>query len=161
MPESFVSIFLGVFSGILTSIIIWAFVKLFRKVLIPWYQQIIYRGINISGEWTCSVDFPGGVHTDQMISLIQKGHKVQGTFITKTTAPNREGSTNSFRAIGEVFDNYVDIEYNIIDKRYIGRGSFMFKVLEGGEKLQGGLVAIDRISSNIITSESIEWTRKK
>lgn len=161
MTENVITIFIGVFTGILTAILIWTFVKLVKNVFIPWYQQTIYRGIDISGRWTSKHEYLGNVIVDQTIQLEQKGHKIKGTLISKNKIPSKGEDITSFKIVGEIFDNYVDIEYKIEDTKYIGRGSFLLKVKDGGEKLIGGLVAIDRFSTEIITSNKLEWKRKK
>lgn len=161
MTDLTFNIFIGVFSGILTSIVIWTTIQLFKKIFIPWYQQSIYRGIDISGEWTAKNEFTGGVVVEQVIQIKQSGHKIQGTMFSKSTVPSRGQSTGHFNIVGEIFDNYVDIEYKIRDKKYISRGSILLKVKEGGNKLFGGLVAIDKISSEIMVSPNITWERGK
>ncbi len=154
------SILTGVFSGILTSTIIWVFMKLIYKVFIPWYQNSIYRGINISGQWTSKLSFGGGVKVEQFIELKQKGHKIVGLVTSRNYIPNREDETSILSVKGEIFDNYVDIEYRIDDRRFIGRGSILLKVIEGGSRLEGSLLAIDRFSSEIMTSDNVIWNRK-
>lgn len=160
MIDITITIFIGVLSGVMTSALIWTTVKLFDKIVIPWYQQSVYRGIDISGEWTSNKEYLGKVMVDQTIQISQKGHRITGTLISRNKIPSKGEDTTSFSIEGEIFDNYVDIEYKTTDKKFIGRGSFLLKVKEGGEKLTGGLVAIDRFSTEIMTSQEIEWKRK-
>jgi hypothetical protein len=160
MTDITITIFIGVLSGVMTSGLIWTAVKIFNKIIIPWYQQSIYRGIDISGEWTSKKEYLGKVMVDQTIQISQKGHRISGSLISRNKIPSKGEDTTSFFIEGEIFDNYVDIEYKTTDKKFIGRGSFLLKVKEGGEKLAGGLVAIDRFSTDIMTSQEIEWKRK-
>ena len=159
MTDTQFAILIGVVSGILASIIIFICAQFFYKIIIPWYQNAIYRGIDISGDWTAKYNFSGGVEVEQTIELKQKGHKITGTFSSRSSVPSTGISTSTFTLVGEIFDNYVDIEYRKNDKRFIGRGSILFKVKEGGAKLQGNLVAIDKYSTEIMTGEAI-WNRK-
>ncbi|MBC8146982.1 MAG: hypothetical protein H8E98_03220 [Bacteroidetes bacterium] len=135
MIDTISTIFIGVFSGIITSILIWICIQMFKKILIPWYQQTIYRGINVSGEWISKQEYSGNVLAEQTISLNQKGHLIKGTLISRNKIPNKGEDTTTFKINGEIFDNYVDIEYQINDKKLIGRGSQLLKVKDGGEKL--------------------------
>lgn len=161
MTDTIITITIGVFSGIITSATIWFSIQIFKKIIVPWYQQSIYRGIDISGDWVSSQNYAGGVSVEQIIQIKQKGHRLSGTLISQNKIPNIGEDTTAFTLDGEIFDNYVDIEYQINDNKSIGRGSQLLKVKEGGVKLEGGLIAIDRISSEIMTSENIQWKRKK
>lgn len=77
------SLILGVLAGVITSALIYAFVVLFREVLVPAYRRLIYRGVDISGEWRYSIKFKSGVSRAFVISLKQKAHAVSG-FVTLT-----------------------------------------------------------------------------
>lgn len=160
MTNITITIFMGVLSGVFTAALIWVAMSLFNKIVIPWYQQRVYRGIDISGEWTSNKEYLGKIKVDQSIQISQKGHRIKGVLISRNKIPNRGNDTTSFSIDGEVFNNYVYIVYKTTDKRYIGRGSFLLKVKEGGDKLWGGLIAIDRFSAKVMTSEDIEWKRK-
>jgi hypothetical protein len=160
MTDMIFTIFIGVFSGIITSIFIWISVQIFKKLIIPWYQQTIYRGIDVSGEWTSTQEYSGKVLAEQTIILKQKGHKITGTLISRNDIPSKGQDTTSFILNGEIFDNYVDLEYQIKDKKLLGRGSQLLKVKDGGQKLEGGLVAIDRFSTEVMVSKNVEWKRK-
>lgn len=161
MTDTILIIFIGVFSGIITSIIIGISFQVSKKILIPWYQQTIYRGIDISGEWISSQEFPGNILAEQTINLKQKGHKITGALISRNTIPNEGEDTTYFELIGEFFDNYVEVEFQINNRKLIGRGSQLLKVKDGGKKLEGGLVAIDRFSTDVIVSINVEWNRKQ
>ncbi len=161
MNNIILTIFIGVLSGILTSILIWIAIKTVRNILIPWYQQTIYRGINISGIWTAKHEFVGGVVSTQILEISQKGHSIKGTLISNNKSKSREEETAYYFISGEIFDNFVDIEYNIRDKKYIGRGSLLLKVKNGGDTLEGGVVAIERFSTEVISVENLKWIRKK
>lgn len=43
-----VSIVVGIVSGILTTALIFGFVQLFKKIVVPWCQALFYRGLDIS-----------------------------------------------------------------------------------------------------------------
>lgn len=162
MNDLSLTIFIGVFSGILTSVLIWLAIQIFKKILIPWYQQSIYRGIDISGDWTSRQEFSGGVISNQTLEVNQKGHFIKGTLISHNSVPKQqEEDVKYFTLYGEIFDNYVDIEYKNRDRKNIGRGSLLLKVKNGGDTLEGALVAIDRFSTEIMASTNIKWIRKK
>jgi len=159
MDNILFSIFTGVISGVLTSALIWIFIKFLSNIFFPWYQNSIYWGIDISVQWTAKLSFKGG-RSDQTIELFQKGHKLTGTINSKNIIPNHTDDTTTFVITGEIFDNYIDIEYRSNNKKLIGRGSILLKVKDGGAKLDGSLVAIEKFSTEIMTSTNVVWTRK-
>ena len=161
MGEIISSIFIGVFSGIFTSLVIWIFIQISKRIIIPWYQQNIYRGIDLTGQWNSKQLYPEGISAEQSIELIQKGHLISGSLMATTKFPNNSEETNSYTIRGETFDNYLDVEYRITDKSKIGRGSLLLKVKRGGNVLEGALISIDRISTEIITQPITQWNRKK
>ena len=112
MKDITITIFIGVLSGVMTTALIWITLKLFDKVVIPWYQQSVYRGIDISGEWSSNKEYLGKVMVDQTIQITQKGHRINGTLISRNKIPSKGEDTTSFSIEGEIFDNYVDLEYN-------------------------------------------------
>lgn len=46
------NIIIGVISGILTTVIIYFIVTFFKKVFLPWYLGLTYRGIDVNGKWS-------------------------------------------------------------------------------------------------------------
>ena len=72
------SIFIGVISGVLTAGLIWFIHFIIKKFLIPWYQNITYRGLDISGEWQYEMKHDNGTDIVTM-NLRQKGHNISGT----------------------------------------------------------------------------------
>lgn len=153
------SIFIGVLSGLLTAILIFALSKFIKKVLIPWYQNVVFRGLDVSGNWISEFSFNNQVISEQVLELEQKGHWLNGQ-MSSTYKLRNPNITVSFSIEGEIFDNYVFLRYKPTNKKHLGGGSVMLKIVEGGAIMEGGLVAIDRFSSNIIVSQNSKWKRE-
>ena len=105
--------------------------------------------------WSSDNTISGGVRCKLTIELKQKGHKIKGTLTSLNSIPNEVEQLNTFLIAGDAFDNYVDLEYRSDNKKTIGRGSLLFKIKDGGSKLEGSLVAIDRYTMNIMSSNNI------
>jgi hypothetical protein len=56
------SIFVGVINGILTSALLFIVVQIIRKIVIPWYQSLIYRGTDINGDWITNHPTANQIH---------------------------------------------------------------------------------------------------
>jgi hypothetical protein len=50
IDANWISLFIGIVSGILTTVILWLISILFKNVFIPYFEQLIYKGVNISGD---------------------------------------------------------------------------------------------------------------
>src|SRR5277367_4995393 len=46
-----IEIFIGVLSGIVTTLLIFTVSWIFNNGIAPWYQRLIYKGVDISGDW--------------------------------------------------------------------------------------------------------------
>ena len=71
--ESTESLVIGIISGILTSILLLLAANFINKILIPWYQTLIYRGVNISGTWIARFETVNNRFIENRFHLNQKG----------------------------------------------------------------------------------------
>ena len=46
----------GVVSGLISGYAIFLLAALFKRVVLPWYRSVIYKGLNISGTWQLHSD---------------------------------------------------------------------------------------------------------
>ena len=51
MSASF-NIVLGIVSGVLTATFLYILSLIFKNILIPWYQRIKYKGVELKGKWS-------------------------------------------------------------------------------------------------------------
>lgn len=159
------SIFIGVVSGIITSIIVWVVVRLFKNTLLPWYSSFIYQGQDISGDWDgyyiSPKDDASGA-TEQKCSIIhleQKGNEVSGNLILiKQPAGQKESKKYDLKGI--FFDNCLVLTFKVVDKTRFGAGTFVSRLVDDGQKLDGYWTAINTSSSNVFSITEY-WTRKK
>jgi hypothetical protein len=150
------SIIVGVISGILTSALIFLAVSIFNSILIPWYQAIIYRGVNISGEW-----IKEQTNSIQKANFIfeQKAHKIKGlaTFFVED-APAEEIRT--FVVDGEISERFVILILKHKDRQRLGVSTFLLEIVSDGRTMQGYSSAYN-IYANEIASVECALTRTK
>ena len=94
-----IDIVVGILAGILTAGILVLATYLIKKILIPWYQTVVYRGIIITGTWHAVLD-PKVTSADRRIEndmkVTQKGHIVRGVMTKRTTKhSNGKGTIGS------------------------------------------------------------------
>ena len=152
-------IFIGVFSGILTSAFIFLIVQLFYKVLLPWYQQVIYNGIDISGEWHSTVTpFP----QDIKIEITQQASQISG-LATYVNHPENKGAIEqirTFRFDGCIIDRFVQLTLHHTDKSRIGVITYLLQVVGDGRSIEGSSSFYDLVQHRV-SHASIAFCRDK
>jgi hypothetical protein len=156
------SIFIGVLSGIVTSLIIWLVVQVFKKVLLPSYQSITYQGLEISGTWIgLYVETTNPSTTDDpdlIISINQKGHIVDGTLIRNKiqdgTRDNKE-----FVLKGTFRDGNLVLSYKPKDNTRLGLGAYVLMLTNDGQKFEGLAVFVGS-NNRAVSHFQTSWIRK-
>lgn len=164
------SIILGVVSGIATSLVIWVIVSVFKNTVIPWYQSVVYRGVDISGEWVGFWelgDFTNGLGRDKknsakdpdlQICLNQSGHIIKGA-LSVLKHPSGERDTKSFLIEGVFKDGNLILTYQSKDRTRLGTGSSVMKLLRDGKLFKGKWLFINSVDGSVVDNY-IHWSRK-
>ncbi|EGW36013.1 hypothetical protein [Desulfosporosinus sp. OT] len=152
----------GVISGILTAVIIRFLYLYITKVLVPWFESIVYKGIIVSGNWKSTVLLGTlGFKAELKIMLEQKGHKLKGDMVAVYINP--DGNSNKTKRLeleGFLANHYLSITYNSSSRNSISLGTFLLKVVHGGEQLKGGMLSLDGITSDVQNYKDIIWERE-
>jgi lipopolysaccharide export LptBFGC system permease protein LptF len=156
------SIIIGVVSGLCTSVLIYLIVKTFQNIVIPWYQNIIYSGAQIDGQWTNSKTFRNGdTIQDELITIKQSANKLTGfRVITKRYKNKKEIEIKNFDVKGQIKDRFVYLISENNNKRKIGVSCGLYELGAGGDILYGSDMWTD-VGSNYIVHDSYELKRKK
>ncbi|OQY00406.1 MAG: hypothetical protein B6I26_08110 [Desulfobacteraceae bacterium 4572_130] len=129
---------IGVVSGILTSVFLYFLVFLFKNFFIPWYQNIIYKGLDISGEWEYTLTHQQGIDKCIM-ELKQKSHMISGddTGGRYDASGKKRQRTRAFKITGFYSDNYF-VGY-MLNKNPQLRSftGFTLRIVEGGRCMEG------------------------
>jgi hypothetical protein len=159
--ETSQSIVVGVISGLLTSAIVYLFIGIFHKIIKPWYQDIIYKGIRIDGEWTLQRKFENSnILQDELMELKQHANAVTGTRTIIKRFPNNDVSElKIFKIKGKIIDRFVSISSENINNRKIGISSGLFEVCKGGDALIGSENWFD-VGADKVLSDYVVITRK-
>lgn len=138
----------GVVTGIVTSLLIFLFLEASKTIILPWYRQFIYKGINISGEWYSTVaPFPQTIK----LELDQKANHITGT-ATYVNEPENTGEIEkirTFRVEGNIEDRFVEMSLHHTDKSRIGVVSYLFEVVGDGREMQGASSHYDLVGHHI------------
>ena len=151
LPEMALAILIGVASGVIAALVIWALAQVVRKNVIPWYRAMIYKGFDVSGTW---IQEPDGIrHQQGTFVLAQQAEQLAGTSThvidDKSTTSARE--TRSFNVEGEVIGHFVRMHLTHTDPQRLGLAQMLLRISGDGRVMEGQLT-IYAIHSNKIRS---------
>lgn len=153
------SILSGVIGGVITAILIWViYGLLYKKIFLPWLENILYQGVFIRGRWQNKKSKGKSTDLYEMIFEIeQNGYDIYGTFFAKSVDDATDTNYYSFK--GKIINNYLVGNYRVSSKEKLGLGTFLLKIDEGGLVLVGSIVFVDEVSMNISAFEDIKFTK--
>jgi hypothetical protein len=137
------SIVLGVVSGIITSFILWTVISIFRKILLPWYQGVIYQGLSIEGTWIGFYEDSKFNESDPdfSIDIRQKGANVRGVINRhKVAGGGRE--IKAFNFSGIFREANLVITYQPVDGTRLGLGSYVMLLSDDGRRFEGKILFV-------------------
>ena len=154
------NILVGVFSGILTFILLEFLKFLFNEFVTPWYQKQKYRGLNISGDWVEIHEYEDLVIEKSTINISQNGYDIKGriTLVKQSKANGKDFETQIFLFKGEYFNNYLNINSWNENKKQLGTNNYLLKIKLDGRELEGVKSYYDVFTEKIMTS-NVSWNR--
>ncbi|HEI6835774.1 TPA: hypothetical protein SJ425_003618 [Yersinia enterocolitica] len=157
-------IIIGVFSGVVTASILFLTKILFSKWIIPFYEQAIYRGAIIDGEWFTSekenilVDGVGGETTTTIyLNIKQKAHKLSGNMQVNGLRDNKERRF-IYSIEGNYIDGYANFTCVCVNRNISSVGVLLLKNKAIGSKLEGSISFREGFNDQIVNFK-IELTR--
>ncbi|MER0043301.1 hypothetical protein [Pseudomonas sp. MGal98] len=128
MDEVSGQVVVGVVSGIITSVVIFIFIKAFESWVVPAVRQIVYKGIDVSGPWYWKNSYG---NTAKM-ELRQYADRISGvyTYVDKS-------NIKIYNAVGRIQDRFVQLTMTSADPKRLGVLSFVFEVVGDGAELCG------------------------
>nr|WP_298167025.1 hypothetical protein [uncultured Pseudomonas sp.] len=136
---------LGIASSLVATAIFICISEAFRKILIPWFSDKVYRGVRIDGEWSSE-------EGDANFNLKQWGDKISGIY-----SHGEPGDVTTYNVVGTIKNMYFmaftePVSYKVIDAgsllmhveyrggKLILRGSLLYKGSPGEVKAWEGMV---------------------
>jgi hypothetical protein len=74
------SILIGVVAGLVTTIFVVVFRSIWIKILVPWFENMVYKDAIIEGTWKSSYEDEN--YGTEIVMINQPSHKVYGTMTT-------------------------------------------------------------------------------
>jgi hypothetical protein len=135
------TILLGVVSGLLSGYAIYFLAVVFRRVVVPWYAQFIYRGIDISGTWLLNSDSYD--RRTITLELKQRAGELSGlsTHVLREGSPNSDSSDSdrirTYHIVGNLHDRFVILTGRPTQSTRIGALCFLLEIVGDGTTMMG------------------------
>jgi hypothetical protein len=152
MKESIVA---GLVSGLFVALFVVVFRTLWRGTLVPWFENRVYKDIQIEGSWFALYPTAAG-EPQQTISLTRHGHAVSGTIICNTG----EDEGQKYRVTGSFRNLILTLLYETEDHQKVDRGTLTLRCVRNGERLVGKQ-ALYHDFSDAIREYDVLWFRDK
>lgn len=135
------TVILGVVSGVGTSALLFLIKEFWVRTLIPWYQNVQYKGADVSGSWYAertesAPDSTPEVKSSFSLMLNQNAHVVTGSMLFSTMSTGKHDSV-AYNLKGEYWDGYLSITCRSKDRRSMSHGSMFLKHINNGSGLLG------------------------
>lgn len=125
------SLLLGIVSGVLTTVLIVLFQKVWLRIIVPWYEDHLYQGPEIEGSWSAEVRTQSGAVNKHRIELSRTGYKIGGDVVC-VEGP-LEGQ--SYEILGLFKNLLLTGQYGSKNRRRIERGAFTLMLVADGSRL--------------------------
>lgn len=139
-------------SGLITALIVFICLRYWNAVIVPWYENRIYKDIKIDGEWKALGDEQSEVF-EEKVKVKQNAHRVYGDIIYKSTSELIE-----YQFEGEFRNLILTARYWVKGENNLDRGTFTLMTKNNGRTLKGPY-AWYSANNNDVESGTYEWDR--
>lgn len=159
--ENILSIQIGVLTGVITAIVVKILYEIYQKILLPWFQSIVYKGVIVDGEWRSKLELtPVGFVVNLKMDLKQSGHLVKGDLYASYQKTNGDiDQVKHLKIEGTISDSFLSLHYSPKSRKRISQGNYLLQVKRAGEMLSGKMMSLDNVKMEIMVYEEIEWER--
>jgi hypothetical protein len=155
------TVVLGIVSGILTTFFLYVMSLLFKNHLVPWYQKVSYKGVDVSGIWVAKLTSDNGIHGTLEMVIRQSAHNLKGeTTIVQGRDIDKPTQVANLSMKGDIWEGFITLNQQSKDRSRLSYSTSLLQVLNGGIRLKG-VYCFRSIQTDQIESLEIKWERKE
>jgi hypothetical protein len=143
----------GVISALVATFLVFVGAKYWNRVVLPWYEDRVYRDIRLAGEWRTVGEEEGG-RIKEVAKVRQKAHRVWGEIVLDEQTDVRE-----YEFEGEFKNLILTARYWTKGESDLDRGTFTLMLRDNGGTLKG-CYAWYGGKVNDVVSGKYEWTKR-
>jgi hypothetical protein len=152
------SIATGVLSGVITTAFLFIMGKLFYKLVLPWYQNIKYQGVDLEGDWVSELKHGSNIAGKFKMTIQQNAHDLSGTIVCTQGPSPEDTETTLLNLTGITWEGFVTLNIKSIDRKRLSFGTSLLRVTHGGLTLTG-IYAYRCLQSDEVEWMEIEWSK--
>src|SRR5690242_16786291 len=165
--ETTVTIVGSIVIGICTGVFANTITNMFVTVWLPYYRNLVYRGVRIDGDWNikhAGKPADGGPLADLWrlsATLEQKAYRIEGSAVAQRfdeKDPKKTIDTIHYQVEGSIFDRFVFIFMRSKDNHRIAHSSFHLEVVRDGHQMNGYRTFYGLVKSEVRAVGSV-WLR--
>jgi hypothetical protein len=151
MKELSLNLVLGVTSGLFTALLVLIIRGLWIKVLVPWFEELVYKDAKIEGQW-----FGYSETVEYSLTIERVGHKIRG----QMTALTEIDKGRTWTVEGTFRNLILTAVYGATERTRIDRGGIVLMLEADGEVMSGQL-AYYLGPKHAVKSSTFQICRKK
>ena len=155
--DTYKNVVLSVIAGLITSALVFVLGVAFVKGAVPWYQRIIYDGVDLKGNWKEEKVLGPYKYTYSLV-LEQNAHKLSGTMMLTKIGPGDDGYVQPFAVEGSTWEGYVTLNLRSTEPKSLSFATSLLTVNDLGKYMTGHMAYRAR-DNNEVHSEEIVWER--
>ena len=126
----------GIVASLISVFLSLMFREYWLKIIMPWYEERLYQGAKIEGQWRTITEYKDGGKNESIYTIKRKGHRIEGVIYS----PNGIDKGKSWSFHGRFKDLILTATYESSSPRILDKGSFSLMLKHNGEKLTGHLI---------------------
>jgi hypothetical protein len=142
----------GILSALIATFLVFIGAKYWNAVIVPWYEDKVYKDIRIEGEWKTSGEENRHVF-NEIAKVKQKAHRVWGEIIYKT-----EDNVVEYEFEGEFKNLILTARYCVKGQNDLDRGTFTLMLKNNGKILKGFYAWYTDVENDVLSGK-YEWTK--
>ncbi len=156
------SLLIGISSSLIATFLFLLLNKIFRTIVIPWYQDINYQGARVDGHWEYERSFENSTFIFTF-DLEQKASMISGRHTHIKKDNNQKDSILNYKVNGFVRDGYVAVHILPLAKDAMDYQSGMFRLYHKDDHLimEGIVVFTDTSHGKLGKLENIIFEKIK
>src|SRR5438270_14051348 len=134
----------GVVAGNLTSAVMLIVSRFVEKVVVPWYQDLVYQGIDLRGKWIAQETYSSGISYHYSLLLKQNAHSVRGsmTISKMNSQPGPPGAhlgdyVQTFQVSGTTWEGFLTLNMKSNDRYSLSFATTLLQVRIRGAAFVG------------------------
>jgi len=126
----------GVVAGLLTSALLFLLGVIFSRVVLPWYENLVYKGVDLRGIWVREFD-QHNAHYAVQLSLDQSAHRVTGTGTFTKSGTGAGDYVQFFTISGSTWEGFLILTMRSTNRKSLSFVAGLLKVKDRGNALVG------------------------